>query len=110
VATTVVVTEQTSEREPIMQTLGTFLKDGDCLSGIIRTATVQTRLTFVPDRTQSGSYIAFIGNHQVGYATAKPVTGGIACYAVYLHPAILPDTRLAALIEKDGVFILTSCR
>jgi uncharacterized protein (DUF736 family) len=110
VATTVVVTEQTSERIAFMQTLGTFLKDGDCLTGIIRTPVVQTRLTFVPDRTDSGSYIAFIGNYQVGYATAKPATGGLACYAVYLHPAILPDVRLAALIEKEGVYILTACR
>jgi len=91
-----------------MPILGTFLKDGDCLTGIIRTSTTQARVTFTPDG--SGILIASIDGQPVGHAEPHPSGDGVACFAVYLHPDILPDAPFAALIAKGCVFVLTTCR
>ena len=91
-----------------MPLLGTFLKDGDCLTGIIRTSTTQARLTFTPESV--GILIASIDGQPVGHAELRPSGDGIACYAVYLRPEILPEARFAALVAKGCVFILTTCR
>jgi len=91
-----------------MSILGTFLKDGDCLTGIIRTSTTQARLTFAPD--SGGNLIASIDGQPVGHAEACPSGDGIACYAVYLHPDILPDAPFAALVAKGCIYILTMRR
>ena len=88
-----------------MPILGTFLKDGDCLTGIIRTSTTQARLTFTPD--DGGILIASIDGQPVGYAELRPSGDGIACYAVYLRPDILPEASFAALVAKGCIFILS---
>lgn len=91
-----------------MPILGTFLKDGDCLSGIIRTSTTQARLTFAPD--SEGILIASIDGQPVGHAEPRPSGDGITCFVVYLNPDILPDAPFAALVAKGCVFILTMRR
>jgi len=96
-----------------MPILGTFLKDGDCLTGIIRTSTTQARLTFAPakdDILADGTLIASIDGQPVGHAEPRTSGDGIACFAVYLRPEILPEARFAALVAKGCVFVLTTCR
>jgi len=102
----------TNERVTPMPILGTFLKDGDCLTGIIRTPTIQARLTFAPENAfpNSGILIASIDGQQVGYAEPRPSGDGIACYAVYLNQDILPGVRLSALVAKGCVYVLSACR
>ena len=93
-----------------MQLLGTFLKDGDCLTGIICTSTTQARLTFRPDVTNPGAFTATIGGQRVGYAEPRFSGDDITCYAVRLHPDILPSGRIAALVPKGCVYVLSTCR
>ena len=91
-----------------MTNLGTFLKDGDCLTGIIRTSNVQARLTFTPDG--NGILIATIDGQPVGHAEPRMSGDDIACFAVYLRPDILPNGAFASLVAKGCIFVLTSCR
>jgi len=91
-----------------MPILGTFLKDGDCLTGIIRTSTTQARLTFIPDT--DGILIASIDGQPVGHAEPRPSGDSITCFVVYLRPEVLPEAPFAALVAKACVFILTTCR
>lgn len=93
-----------------MPILGTFLKDGDCLTGIICTSTTQARLTFKPDATKTGAFTAIIDGQRVGYAEPRQSGDGIACYTVYLNPSILPSGRMAALVAKGCVYVLSACR
>lgn len=92
----------------LMPILGTFLKDGDCLTGIIRTSTTQARLTFTPD--SDGILIASIDGQPVGHAEPRPSGDGINCFVVYLRPEVLPEAPFAALVAKGCVFVLTTCR
>lgn len=87
-----------------MPILGTFLKDGDSFTGVIVTPTTQARLTFTPDG--SGILIARIGGKRVGYARPH----GTACFAVYLHPDVMPHARLAALVRNGCIYTLRTCR
>ena len=91
-----------------MPILGTFLKDGDCLTGIIRTSTTQARLIFTPDT--GGSWIASIDGQPVGHAEPRPSGDSITCFVVYLRPEVLHDAPCAALVAKGCVFVLTTCR
>jgi len=93
-----------------MKPIGTFLKDGDCLTGIIHTPTTQARLTFTPEENGSGILIARIDGEPVGHAEPRHLGDGIPCYAVYLHPDILPGVRLCALVGKGCRYVLTARR
>ena len=84
--------------------IGTFFKDGDRLTGIITTPSVQTQMVFFPDMKCPGELLARIGTRPVGRAT--PISGGR--YAVTLDPAIAPGTVRAVLMLRDGVYVLTS--
>jgi len=88
-----------------MPILGTFLKDGDCLTGIIRTSTTQARLTFTPD--SDGILIASIVGQPVGHAEPRPSGDSITCFVVYLRPEVLPEAPFAALVAKGCIFILS---
>lgn len=96
-----------------MPILGTFLKDGDCLTGIIRTSTTQARVIFTPakdDILTDGILIASIDGQPVGHAEPRRSGDGITCFVVYLRPEVLPEAPFAALVAKACVFILTTCR
>lgn len=88
-----------------MPILGTFLKDGDCLTGIIRTSTTQARLTFAPD--SKGILIASIDGQPVGHAEPRPSGDGKTCFLVFLRPDVLPKAPFAALVAEGCVFVLT---
>lgn len=90
-----------------MPILGTFLKDGDCLSGIICTSATQARLVFTPER--SGVLNASIDGQVVGYAEPRFSGGRLTCYVVYLRPDVLPEADWAVLEAKGCVYTLSSC-
>ncbi|MEQ8829837.1 MAG: hypothetical protein RLW87_08520 [Alphaproteobacteria bacterium] len=84
--------------------IGTFFRDGDRLTGIITTPSVQTQMVFFPDMKCPGELLVRIGTRPVGRAV--PTNGG--GYAVTLDPAIAPGTVRSVLTLRDGVYVLTS--
>lgn len=90
------------------QILGTFLRAGDCLNGIIVTPSFQGRLIFTPNSGEDGRLIASINGRKVGFAEPAPTEGATCRYVVLRHPGILPHRRSLDLTSQHGVYFLTS--
>ena len=90
------------------QILGTFLRAGDCLAGIIVTPPFQGRLIFTPESGEDGRLIASINGRKVGFAEPTSTEGATCRHIVSLHPGILPHRRSLKLTSQHGVYFLMS--